>query len=88
MFEVTPQPGSPKPGTERPHYRAEHLAEEAAPGSGSLLPDRSCIGRRGSRTQCWELVRSEPGLCWHSPKGTERCHVDFLGSVRTVGEQA
>lgn len=50
MFEVTPQPGSPKPGTERPHYTAEHLAEEAAPGSGSLLPDRSCIGRRGSRT--------------------------------------
>lgn len=25
------------------------------------------------------------GFCWHPPKGTERCHADFLGSVRAAG---
>lgn len=45
----------------------------------------SCIGGVAQDCQCWELDRSEPGLCWHPPKGTERCHVDFLSSGEAAG---
>lgn len=76
--------------------KARHRAtppQSRAPGRGGPSPRLRLAGPTfdGSRTrvvqdcQCWELVRSEPGLCWHSPKGTERCHVDFLGFGGTAG---
>lgn len=76
------------------HLRSGSPQQSRAPGRGGLSPrlrlsgptfDRSCIGGVARDCQCWELARSEPGLCWHPPKGTERCHVDFLGSGEAAG---